>query len=101
MLRHPADPGPPALLRSARSDQAGVDAARTVRIQWPLHQAALCESVAQAASEAASANLARRRRIDRDLEVRDRQRLHLQLPEFYGPQVRQGADGWLLELGRE
>ena len=43
----------------------------------------------------------RRRRLGRDLEVRDRQRLHLQLPELHRPQVRQGADGRLLGLGRE
>ena len=51
LLRHHPDRDAAALLRSARPDHEGVDAARAVPLQRPVQQAALREPVAAAASE--------------------------------------------------
>jgi len=55
--------GAAAILRGARSDQAGVDAAGAVCVQRTIHQVALRQPVAEAAAETASAYLARGRRL--------------------------------------
>ncbi len=86
--------------RGARPDHARLDRARALRVQRPVHQAALRELLAAADAAAASADLHPRRRLGRDLRLLPRQHLLVLVPVVLRLHPRQGADGRLLGPGR-
>src|SRR5262249_10201102 len=88
-----------ALLRSARSRDAGVDRAEHLCIQRPLQPAALCEHLAAPGAEAASTDLDPGRRLGRDLAVVRADGLRLRLPVLFRLQGWPRDDARL--LGRD
>ena len=70
--------------------------ARHLRLQRPLQPAALCEHLAAAGAEAASADLDSRRRLGRNVAVVRRDGLRLLLPVLLRLQGRPRDDGRLL-----
>ena len=80
------DPGadPREVRRGARPDHQGLDRARAVRLQRPLHQAAPRQHLAAADPAAASADPHPRRRLGRDLRLLHRQHL-LAIPTSASP----------------